>query len=305
MVDVTLLGVGGTYPLPKRFLTSLYCNYNGNGVLIDAGEGTQIAMKANDISPTSISTILITHFHGDHTLGLPGVLLSMHNGGRTRPVTIIGPKGIEDVVGGLIKAAGRIDFEINFKEIEYDEQKFELDKDFYAMAFKVKHSSDVECYGFTLNVTRKREFLVDKVKEANIPLQYWKDIQSGKDVGNFKANDYLGPNRNGIKVCYSTDTRPCELLLKNAKNSDLLILEAMYLADNFERAEDKAHMLACEAMEIARRVKAPKLWLTHYSPMVTNDEIRDFADRFKNYEWLEAPTKAVHTKLLYKNNKKD
>lgn len=300
MLDAMLLGIGGTYPLPKRYLTSLYCTYNGNAILIDAGEGTQIAMKAMNLSPTAISTIAITHFHGDHTLGIPGVLLSMSNGGRTRPVTIIGPKGIEEKCKGLLSTTEYLGFDIIYKEINGDEDKFKIDINYYLNAFKVKHSSDVETYGFTVSVSRNREFQIEKIKKDNVPMKYWSILQKGNDVENYKADDYLGPLRSGLKICYSTDTRPCELLEKYANNSDLLVLEAMYLNDNYERAEEKAHMLGSEAIEIAIRAHAKKVWLTHFSPMITNDEIREFAEKYKHYSELDVTTKNNKIILNYK-----
>ena len=123
MLDVTLLGCGGTMPLPDRWLTSLYVQYNGRGILIDCGEGTQIAMKEAGCSAHNIDLILLTHFHGDHVMGLPGILMSMGMSGRTEPVTIVGPENLLQVVSGLCIAAG-IPFEVQTVELKKPEYRF-------------------------------------------------------------------------------------------------------------------------------------------------------------------------------------
>ena len=117
MLDVCLLGTGGMMPLPYRWLTSLMVRYNGSSLLIDCGEGTQIAVKEKGWSFKPIDVICFTHYHGDHISGLPGLLLTMGNADRTKPLTLIGPKGLERVVNSLRVIAPELPFQIKYKEI--------------------------------------------------------------------------------------------------------------------------------------------------------------------------------------------
>ena len=114
MLDVCLLGTGGMMPLPKRWLTSLMLRYNGKGILIDCGEGTQLAMKEQGWSFHNIDVICFTHYHADHISGLPGLLLSMGNADRKEPVIMIGPKGLKRVVSSLRVIAPELPFEIEY-----------------------------------------------------------------------------------------------------------------------------------------------------------------------------------------------
>ena len=127
MLDVCLLGCGGMMPLPRRWLTALMLRYNGSSILIDCGEGTQIAIKEKGWSFKPIDVICFTHYHGDHISGLPGLLLSMGNAERHEPLTLIGPKGLERVVNALRTIAPELPFEIYYKEIQGTEETFEID----------------------------------------------------------------------------------------------------------------------------------------------------------------------------------
>ena len=127
MLDVCLLGTGGMMPLPRRWLTALMCRYNGSNILIDCGEGTQVAIKQKGWSFKPIDVICITHFHADHISGLPGLLLTMGNAERTEPLTMIGPRGLEKVVKALRIIAQELPFEINFIELSGDRQIIDIE----------------------------------------------------------------------------------------------------------------------------------------------------------------------------------
>ena len=126
MLDVCLLGTGGMMPLPRRWLTALMTRYNGHSLLIDCGEGTQVAIKEKGWSFKPVDVICFTHYHGDHISGLPGLLLTMGNAERTEPLTLIGPKGLERVVNALRVIAPELPFELKFIEINGPEQVFEI-----------------------------------------------------------------------------------------------------------------------------------------------------------------------------------
>lgn len=268
MLDVCLLGTGGMMPLPYRWLTSLMMRYNGHSILIDCGEGTQIAMKEKGWSPNPIDIICFTHYHADHISGLPGMLLNMGNADRTEPLLLIGPKGLERVVGALRVIAPELPFELRFMEITSPEQTFEFDG-FKLKAFKVSHS--MVCYGYTIEIDRSGRFDKDRAEKLGIPLKLWSRLQKGEEITEdgvtYTPDMVLGEKRKGLKVTYCTDSRPTDSIREAAKDTDLLILEGMYGdPEEAEKAVSKKHMTMQEACEIAGEAGASELWLTHYSP---------------------------------------
>ena len=209
MLDVCLLGTGGMMPLPRRRLTSLLTRYNGSSLLIDCGEGTQVAVKERGWTFKPIDTICFTHYHADHISGLPGLLLTMGNADRREPLTMIGPKGLERVVNALRVICPELPFPIRFLEITEPEMKVELNG-YQITAFRVQHN--VICYGYTIEIPRKGKFDVERAKAQQIPVRYWNPLQKGETVetpdGILTPDMVLGPDRNGITVTYCTDTRP-------------------------------------------------------------------------------------------------
>lgn len=274
MLDVCLLGTGGMMPLPYRWLTSLMMRYNGKSILIDCGEGTQIALKEKGWSPNPIDIICFTHYHADHISGLPGMLLTMGNAERKEPLTLIGPKGLNRVVSALRVIAPELPFEIRCIEITENEQQFTFDG-FRLEAFRVNHN--VLCYGYSMVVERAGRFQLEKVLEMGIPKPYWSKLQKGQTIVDgdktYTPDMVLGEARKGLKVTYCTDTRPTESIERHAVGSDLLILEGMYgEPDKLIKAKENKHMTMYEAAKIASAVDVPQLWLTHYSPSMTHPE---------------------------------
>lgn len=261
-------------PLPYRWLTSLMMRYNGKSILIDCGEGTQIAMKEKGWSPKPIDIICFTHYHADHISGLPGMLLTMGNAERTEPLQLIGPKGLARVVSSLRVIAPELPFEIQCTEIAENAQSFSFDG-FRIEAFKVNHN--VLCYGYNLVIDRNGRFDRDRALEQQIPMKLWSRLQKGETLeqdGRIYTPDMvLGAKRKGLKVTYCTDTRPTDSIVQNASGADLLILEGMYgEPDKLAKAREYKHMTMYEAAKIARQVDAPQLWLTHYSPSMNRPE---------------------------------
>ena len=282
MLDICLLGSGGMMPLPYRWLTALMVRYNGSSLLIDCGEGTQIAIKEKGWSFKPIDVICFTHYHGDHISGLPGLLLTMGNAERTEPLTLIGPKGLERVVNALRVIAPELPFPIIYKEINGNEETFELADGYRLKAFRVNHG--ILCYGYTLELDRAGKFQLQKAMEQEIPKQYWSRLQKGETITDEQAvytpDMVLGPPRKGIKLTYCTDTRPVPAIVENASGSDLFICEGMYgEKDKDAKAREHKHMTFYEAAKLARDAQVGEMWLTHYSPSLTKpqyymDEVR-------------------------------
>lgn len=274
MLEVALLGTGGMMPLPYRFLTSLMLRYNGSNILIDCGEGTQVAMKKFGWSAKPIDVICFTHFHADHISGLPGMLLTLGNAERTEPLVLIGPRGLTRVVPALRTIAPELPFDISLIEIQDNFQSFDLGG-YTIEAFRVNHN--VLCYGYNVIVNRTPKFDLERAKANNIPLKAWNPLQKGNEVTidgvTYTPDMVLGPARKGLKVTYCTDSRPTDFIVENAKDADLFVCEGMYgEPDKLEKAKEHKHMTFYEAAEMAKAAEVKEMWLTHYSPSLAHPE---------------------------------
>lgn len=274
MLDVCLLGTAGMMPLPYRWLTALMARYNGSSLLIDCGEGTQIAIREKGWSAKPIDTICFTHYHADHISGLPGLLLTMGNAERTEPLTVVGPKGLARVVNALRTIAPELPFEIQYRELAQPVEHLVL-HGYHITAFRVNHN--IACYGYTLEIPRAGQFQVERAKELEIPQKCWNRLQKGEtlevDGKVYTPDMVLGAPRKGIKVAYCTDTRPVAAITEHAQNADLLIIEGMYAEkDKVAKAKQYKHMTFYEAAQLAKEAEVNEMWLTHYSPSLTKPE---------------------------------
>ena len=265
-------------PLPYRWLTSLMLRCDGSSLLIDCGEGTQIAIKEKGWSFKPIDVICLTHYHADHVSGLPGLLLAMGNAERTEPLTIIGPRGVDRVVNSLRVIAPELPFEIRF--IELTERQQEMTVGPYTLtAFRVNHN--IVCYGYSIQLKRAGKFQVDKAQAAGIPLKFWSRLQKGtvieEDGVIYTPDMVMGAERRGLKVTYCTDTRPVPVITEMAKEADLFICEGMYgEPDKEQKAREHKHMTFYEAARLAKEADCKEMWLTHYSPSLPRPE--DYMD---------------------------
>jgi len=273
VLDVCLLGTGGTQPLINRWLTSLMVRYQGHAVLIDCGEGTQIAAQKAGLSLKPVDKILLTHLHADHVSGLPGLLLTMGNMGRTEELSIIGPVGTERVVHALRCIAPSLPFTIRVSELETEEELMYF-RDCDIRAFAVQHG--VPCYGYSFTLPRAGRFDAERARAQGIPLPLWGRLQKGETVEQdgrtYTPDMVLGPPRRGLKLTYCTDTRPLPSIAAAAADSDLFICEGMYGEDDMlPKARENRHMLFSEAAQLAADAGGVReLWLTHYSPSLPN-----------------------------------
>lgn len=274
MLEVCLLGTGGMMPLPNRWLTALMTRLNGSSLLIDCGEGTQVAIREKGWSFHDIDVICFTHYHGDHISGLPGLLLSMGNAERKEPVTLIGPKGLERVVGALRTIAPELPFALEFHELTEAEETI-FTHGYEIEAYKVNHN--VLCYGYSIVVRRGGRFFPERAAENNVPQKYWNRLQKGEIIEEdgvcYTPEMVLGPPRKGIRLAYSTDTRPTKSMVAHAAEADLFICEGMYGEDDkMNKALEHKHMTFYEAAKLAKEANVKELWLTHYSPSLIRPE---------------------------------
>lgn len=274
MLDICLLGTGGMMPLPYRWLTSLMARFNGQSILIDCGEGTQIAMKEKGWSPKPIDIMCFTHFHADHVSGLPGMLLTMGNAERTEPLLMIGPKGLTRVVSALRVIAPELPFEIRCMELGGKEEVIPFEG-FQIEAFKVNHN--VPCYGYSIVVHRAGKFDPVRAEALGLEKKYWGRLQKGERLTIedkvYTPDMVMGGARKGIKVSYCTDTRPVDSIVEHAREADLFICEGMYgEPEKKAKAREYKHMTFYEAAKLAKDAQVERLWLTHYSPSLTRPE---------------------------------
>lgn len=274
MLEVCLLGTGGMMPLPNRWLTSLMTRLNGSSLLVDCGEGTQIAIREKGWSFHDIDVICFTHYHGDHISGLPGLLLSMGNAERTEPVTLIGPKGLERVVSALRMIAPELPFPLVFHEITESEEVIRV-HGYELEAFRVNHN--VTCYGYSVVVRRGGRFFPELAAKNNVPMKCWSRLQKGETVTldgvMYTPDMVIGSERRGIRLTYCTDTRPTASIAVHAKDADLFICEGMYGEDDkLNKALEHKHMTFYEAAKLAKEAEPKELWLTHFSPSLIRPE---------------------------------
>jgi ribonuclease Z len=298
MIDVALLGTGGTLPLPGRFLSSLLIRHSGVMTLIDCGEGTQVSLRELGWGIKDIGTILITHFHADHISGLPGLLLTIGNSGRTanEPLTMVGPRGLQRVVEHLRVIAPHLPYQIIFREMTgRGDEQLELN---HGLRLKVQMGDhDIACLAYRFELDRAPQFQPERAKALEIPLQFWKSLQRGEPVivgeKTFQPEQVLGPPRVGLSMAFVTDTRPTEKLAQFIEDVDLFICEASYgdPEDRVKAIENK-HMTFGEAAMLASAGRAKQLWLTHFSPALP------FPDRYRKEAAVIFPTVVLGEKHL-------
>lgn len=282
MLEVCLLGCGGMVPLPDRRLTSMLIRLNGKMILVDCGEGTQVGVRLAGWGFKAIDALCLTHYHADHVAGLPGLLLTLGNSGRTEPLTVFGPPPLEYVLRALTVIAPQLPYEILLAELPENTESEGKLGEFRIRSLPMDHM--IPCMAYSFEVDRAGKFDVNRAEEQGVPKKFWSALQRGSTAeweGRILTPDMvIGPPRKGLKVTYCTDSRPKEELIAFSRESDLLILEGMYGEDGLlDKAIERKHMIFSEAARIAEQSNSKELWLTHFSPSLTRPE--DFLDQTK------------------------
>lgn len=268
-MNVFLLGTGGAIPTLRRSLPAVALQRKGDIFLFDCGEGTQVQIVRAALSPGRLFAIFLTHLHGDHVTGLPGLLMTIMHQSREKPLLIFGPRGTKEYVNLFRKCLGfNPQYELDIREI--GEGKFFSAPGYWMEAVGVEHKPLTLAYSFT-EEQRPGRFFPEKAALLGVPEgpQFGR-LQRGETVtledGRVVSPEMvMGAPRRGRKFVYVTDTRPCPQVIKFAEGADLLIHEGMFAADMEAEAWQKGHSTAAQAAAIAREARVERLVLTHVS----------------------------------------
>ncbi len=277
-MKVVFLGTGGTIPTEKRKHPTLALTREGEVFLFDCGEGAQTQIFKARLGIAPIRVILVSHLHGDHVLGIPGLLMTMTQSNRSQPLSIIGPAGVSKWIRHICEdLTFHTSFEIEVKEVGPEpvlvSSQYQID------AFPLEHGIPTLGYRFQ-EAERPGRFRVGEATRLGVPKgPLWGQLQAGHSV-KLKGGDevhpqqVLGPPRPGLKIVYAVDSRPCEETVQAASGADLLIHDGMFLSEDVEKAKARGHSTATEAAQLAFRAKAKRLVLTHVSPRYRGESNR-------------------------------
>lgn len=278
-------------PTKERGLTSIAVRREGELLLFDCGEGTQRQMTHTDISPMKVDAIFISHFHGDHFLGIPGLVQTMSLMDRERELEIYGPPGVEEKISSLLKIPTyTLKFEIKVRGLNPDEEVFR--EGYRIKTTKTDHSTEGIAYALVED-QRPGKFYPERAKELGIePGPAYSRLQDGKSVelsdGRvIEPDQVMGPSRPGRKIVYADDTRPSQGIVEIAKNSDVLIHEGTFSADLEEGAREGGHSTVQDAAEIAVKAEVERLILIHASP------------RYSDVSELEREAKEIFSNTIF------
>lgn len=266
-IEITFLGTGSPIPTVRRNHPAIFLKYKDENILIDCGEGTQRQIRIAKLNACKITKVLITHWHADHVLGIPGLLQTIITNGYNRKLDIYGPKGtkkmIDRYLGLFVKTGANLDLEVH----EVGDEVFFENKEFVLESSSMDHSCPVVGYSFTIK--EKNRLDKEKLKKMNLPnsplladlVKGMKVEIEGKKVDGSKLV-YKEPSR---KVSFVLDTRFNKNAVELAKDSDLLICESTFSKEESEDALEKGHMTSIESAKVANQSKSKALALVHLS----------------------------------------
>ncbi len=268
-MKIVFLGTGGSYPTPSRNVSSIAVRFDGDVLLFDCGEGTQRQIMKSSISFMKIKKIFISHFHGDHFLGLPGLIQSMNLNDRDDVLEIYGPVGTLDIMEKLITVGYfRPGFEIDVYELVPEAR---LDFDGYSITtIEANHNVPTLAFSFKEDDRRGR-FDKQKALDLGIPEgPLFSKIHSGKavevDGELIESEEVVGPPRKGKQIVYTSDTKPSPEIIDVAENTDVLIHDGTLDSSLSDKALMHDHSSVDMAAKAAKEANAGKLFITHISP---------------------------------------
>lgn len=295
-IKITFLGTSGPFPTKKRNHPAVLLTHKNENILVDCGEGTQRQFRKASLNPCKITRILITHWHGDHVLGIPGLLQTLSLNDYNKTLYIYGPRGIKEKIKTILKAFPNYsNVPLDVKEVS---GKFLETNDFYLEAEKMKHGISCNAYCFV----EKNKTRIDKKKLRKLKIPSGKHLQKLKQGKNmvYKGKKYLSKNltftEEGRKICLVMDTENNSKISTFAKNADLLIIESTYDANEEKLAREHKHMTVKQVIANAKKSRIKKLVLTHISDRYEGDlsKLLNYAKKtFKNtiipkdLDWLE------------------
>lgn len=290
MIDITLIGTSALLPLPDRALTSVLLEFKGHSVLFDCGEGTQSAARKAGVNAAGAEIIALSHYHGDHIFGLPGLLQTMNTMDRPEPLYITGPKGLSEAMEPILKLVGNVCYDIILIENnKLNEIVGKWDERAALNAFPTKHSV-ISC-GYSFELGRAGKFNPERASELGVPMNMWSVLQKGESVNvegkTIEPCEVLGKERKGLKFVFTGDTTACESLVNAAKGANLLISEATFSEDDqAEIAAEYGHMTFSEAAKVAKQAEVKRLWLSHFSQRIQDpqEHIEKATEIFPNTE---------------------
>lgn len=301
-LEIIFLGTAGAVPTEDRNLIATMIKKDRELFLFDAGEDIQRRFVKAKIKMNRPLKIFITHLHGDHVNGLPGLLFRFSIQERTEPVEIYGPKGIANFISCLNEFIGlRNSYPLRVYEF-YGNVKLVETKTYEIHSFEVDHN--IEAYGFIFQEKPlPGKFYPEKAKKLGIPMgPLWRKLQYGETIklssGKIITPDMvMGPSRKGLKVVFSGDTKYSEKVISAAKDADILIHDSMYLQDMAEEAKNRGHSTALDAAIVAKKANVKLLVLTHFSARYSDLSVfqeeakKEFSNTIIAYDLLKLDLK--------------
>ena len=273
-MEIVFLGTTAAVPTSARGHVAIALKYHNEIILWDCGEGIQRQLIRSKTNYMKINKIFVTHFHGDHFLGIPGLIQTMSFADRNQPLHIYGPKGIEKLMKGILNLG---EYAVGFKIYAHEmSDDMVIDEEKYTITcLAVKHS--IPTYGLLFEEKKGREFLPGKAKALGIaPGPLFSKLQRGEEVKvgdrTVRPDDVLGDQKKGFKVVYSSDTRPCDSIADNCKDA-VLIHDGTFDESFSEHAVKTDHSTVVEAAELAKKGSAKALYVIHISPRYKKEEL--------------------------------
>lgn len=281
-MELTFLGTGAMVPTIERNHCSFLLEYRDEAIMFDCGEGTQRQLKKARISPAKITKILLTHWHGDHVLGLPGLIQTMAACEYSKTLDIYGPAGSKDFFSRMFNAF-ILETRISVRVHEIRDGAFFENQFFILQAIPLRHSSP--CLAFAFIEKDRRRINMDYMKKFSLQQHpILKEIQQGRDI-EWKGNKIRADDASfvvkGKKIVYVADTAVCKNAVEISKEADILICESTLAEDMKDKAEISKHLTSSQAAEIAKEANVKKLILTHFSP------------RYKNVSYMKEEAKKI------------